>query len=749
MEKRFLRLVSLAAAVCLIAVCFSGCGKKTPAKVSLMKYRDDRYDSDFSGDGVVCENEYLELLWNSSKSSVSFREKSTGNVWGHTPVIDPESGITPTNALKSAVIVYYLDSSNLNEKYAFSSVGAVEGGEVYTNRIDNGLAVTYDFLDYSFSVTVDYVLEGNKFSATVDPRKMSDDGVNYITAVSVMPFMCSVDNDNKTDWLFMPDGSGSVIMPQTTGQMGVDGEAKIYGEDLSVRQYYFESVKQRINMPVFGVSKQSGGLFAVITSGAEQASLCWSMGSSATGYSGIYPRFRLRGYSLEKTPDGFGWTSLNYIKMFDQSVIEHPFKVEYTILSGDKNSLSGMADTYRGYLTEKHGLEKSDAKQTAANYKFIGGIQQKSFVLGLPSTKLFPLTTTDDVKNITSEIKKETGADISVSLEGFGKTGIDVGEVAGGFTVASKLGGKKGLRNLSEYLKKNGISGSVDFDIISLGESGSGFSYGSSAATLTTGPAATFTRYNSVSHGVLNDNFHILSRKLLPEALKKVLNKKDMLGTFGVSFNSLSNTVYSDYSYSDFRNCKNMVSDVKAMLKAVKKQKITVSAAAANDYAACVADVLTDCPVNSSNYDFETYAVPFYQMVFCGYKPMSSTSVNLSGNEKTAILRCVQSGTAPAYTVVANYENTLKDSDHSFIYGSVYKDGKSKFTNGVKKISEYLESINDAGILDYEILSKDVRVTKFTNGVWAVVNFGTTDYESEFGTVPAEGYITGVSANEE
>ena len=107
---------------------------------------------------------------------------------------------------------------------------------------------------------------------------------------------------NETDWLFMPDGSGSIIYPKAVSQMGTDGEEKIYGEDLSVCQYYFESVKQQINMPAFCVSKQGGGLFAAITSGAEQSSLCWNIGSSATGYSGIYPRFRLRGYSLE----GFG-----------------------------------------------------------------------------------------------------------------------------------------------------------------------------------------------------------------------------------------------------------------------------------------------------------------------------------------------------------------------------------------------------------------------------------------------------------
>ena len=739
MKRTLFQIISLVLVICIISLCLSGCGKKAPAKVSLMKYKENRYSSNFTGDGVVCENEYLELLWDSNTYSVSFREKATGNVWGHTPKSAIDEGKGLTYSMKSALAVYYLDANYLGEKYIYSAMGAAEDGEIYTNTIENGLSVTYDFVYNKISVTVDYVLDGNSFSATVDPRKMSDDGKNYITAVSLMPFMCSVKNDGKTDWLFMPDGSGSVIYPKTVSQMGVDGEERIYGEDLSVRNYYFESVKEQINMPVFGVSKQSGGLFAVITSGAEQTSLCWSMGSSDIGYSSLYPKYRIRGYSLEKTPNNFGWTGLNYIPLFDESVVESPFKVEYKILSGDKNSLNGMADTYREYLTEKHSLTKSDAKEVSANYKFIGAVEQKAFVLGVPTTELFALTTTDDVKNIALEIKEKIGGNFSVSLEGFGKTGIDIGEVAGGFTVSSKLGSEKGLKKLAEYLKDNSITGSMDFDIISMGKSGAGYSYKNSAATLTNGPPASFYGYNSVSHGVRDVAYHILSRKLLPEAATKVINKKDMLSSLGVSFNSLSSIIYSDYGYNDFRNCKNMASDVKSILKAVKKQGFRVSAASANDYAACVADVLTDCPTNSSNYDFETYPVPFYEMIFRGYKPMSSKSVNLTSDEQIALLCCVESGVSPSYTVIANYENTLSDSDYSFIYGSVYESRTSRFTDGVNDIAEYLDSIKGAGISDYTVINSDVRVTKFTNGVWAVVNFGDSDCQSEYGTVPARG----------
>lgn len=744
MKKILFRIISFTVIVCIIVLSFCGCGdNKEYLKISLPRYNEDNFSSNFSGDGLVCENEFLELHWNQALKTVSFKDKQTGNFWGQIPQKAIESGANLTNSLKSAVYVYYKDAKTLGEKYAYSFEGAVQNGNVWINKLENGLSVTYDFYEYSFSVTVDYLLDGKKFSAVVDPRKMSDDGKNYITGVSVLPFVCAVENDNATDWILMPDGSGSVIKPITIDQMGVEGMKKVYGEDLAIRQYSFDALKQQINMPIFGVARENGGLLAIITSGAEQASIGWNMGSTAVGYSSIYPFFRVRGYSLEKTPSGFGWTGLSYIKFFDKSVTETVFKVEYNLLDTEEATLKGMADKYRSYLIDTHKLSKSNSEEKAVNYKFIGATVQPSFFLGIPTTKLFSLTTTAQVKEITTEINKAIGSDFSVNLVGFGKTGIDEGEVAGGFEIASKLGGNKGFKELSQYLNKLEVDTFLDFDIVSLAESGSGFSYSKDAATLTNGPNAVFGKMNSVSHGAIQDNYHLLSRKELPQAAIKIINNKEMLAGSGISLNSLSSNIYSDYSYNDFRNCKNMSNDVKAIINAVRKQKISISSASANDYAACVSDVLTDCPVTSSKYDFESYSVPFYQLVFKGYKPMSSVSINLTSDENEAMLTCIESGMSPSYTIIANYDNELKDSNNNFIYGSVYEGQKSSFVDKVKENSDYFSSVKGAEIADYIVISKDVRLTKFNNGVWVIVNYSDADYNSQFGIVSANSFITG------
>lgn len=743
MKKILFRLISTAVVLCLTCACFAGCGSNDNRAIYLPRYNEDAFGSDYYESGVVTENEYWELIWDNSKKLVSFRDKQTGNLWGQIPEKALNSDAFLTNSIRSAVYVYYKEANNLAEKFAYSHEGAVQNGNVWVNEIENGLAVTYDFYEYNFSVTVDYVLNGDTFSTIVDPRKMSDDGVNYITGVSVLPFVCGVENDHPTDWMFMPDGSGAVIKPTTLSSMGVEGEMKIYGDDLSVHQYNYEAVTQEAKMPVFGTVRENGGLVAIISQGAEQSSICWNMGSSAVGYSSVYPFYRLRGYSLEKTPNGFGWTALSHIKYFDESVVESVFQVDYKALTQENANLTGMAEIYREYLEETHGLSESKVQETVANYKFVGATVQPSFFLGIPTTKLFPLTTTKQVKEITEEINKAIGSDFSVNLVGFGKSGIDEGVVAGGFTVASNLGGWNGYADLTKYLKSIGVNSFMDFDVISMAKSGSGFSYNSDAAKAPNKLALTFGTLNTISHAANNDGFHILSRGHLSNAVNKVIGKKNKLSGSGVSFNSLASTIYSDYSYNKYRNCKNMATDVKTMLTAVKAKDILVSSAAANDYAAAVSDILTDCPISSSNYDFQTYSVPFYQMVFKGYKPMSSVAINLTSSEKDSFLACIESGTTPSYTIVANYENELRNSTHTFIWGSVYKNQKSTFVNDVKAASNYFESIKGAKITKYTVINEEVRITEFDNGIRVAVNYGDSDYETELGVVKANSYMMG------
>ncbi len=133
-------------------------------------------------------------------------------------------------------------------------------------------------------------------------------------------------------------------------------------------------------------------MLGVISSGAPSASISWNIGSNDIGYSTVYPSFRIRGFKNIERPENFiTTTTLGNFKVFDKGILTTPVKAEYFVLSGEKASVYGMAEKYRDYLKENFGLERTENKEVDASFKIIGATLQPDFILGIPTTKLFPL----------------------------------------------------------------------------------------------------------------------------------------------------------------------------------------------------------------------------------------------------------------------------------------------------------------------------------------------------------------------
>lgn len=735
--------------VIIISLSMTGCGEEKTVLKTFLSYAEQSFDSDITESGVICENSNWSLMWDNDNKRVSFVEKKTGAVWGQIPqeALEPviqENGIQKKNhpQLESVIQIKYQDPKSFDDVTAYSYTDAVQSGEVYAQKIKNGIKVTYEFSEIEFSVPVLYMLGEDFFRISVNPADISE-GELKIHSVAIAPFLCGMKNDAKDSWFLFPDGSGAVIKPFQSDGVGSLGQKYVYGKDLSYQTYSKENPSEQINLPVFGAKKGENALFAVIASGAEYAALNWNIGSENIGYSSVYPEFRLRGFSFIERPENFvTTTTLGAFKVFSKGIVEKPIVIDYFALSGENADVNGMADCYRNYLIKTKKLDKNSNDEKTATFKYIGATIQPSFFVGIPTEKLFPLTTTEQALSMTEEFVGALGEDINVQLMGFGKTGIDVGEVAGGFAVANKLGGNKGMKDLIKALDGKKINSFMDFDLISFKKSGSGFSK-STAATYHGGQVVKYSSFDTVSKAANQDRFYILSRDSLFIASNKVLEKAEKIGLSGISYSSLSNRIYSDYGEQKYYISGNMANDVFKMYNTAKEKGYKTLSNSANVYAAISSDYISDVPLYSSGYSVTSYDVPFYQMVFKGYRPMSSVSINLCSDKKDALLRCIESGISPSYTLYYNFLNELVTNEHSFIYGSHYSGNKTDIINTVKGIKDYIRSIEGAEIKEYTRLSDNASVTKFSNGVYAVVNMGDTEIVTDYGNVPAKSYITG------
>lgn len=744
------KLYSLVCILVSILIIFSltGCSNgRTNGAVDTLRYNDFSASSDEAISETVCENESFALLWDDSSKQVSFLDKNSGAVWSPAPVGTREteyneSGMPVKNNpnTQSAIIVHYFDPTTLDEKRLFSSTDAVQDGAVYKEKTDNGIRVTYDFMAYEISVPVEFAIEKDHFSVTVQPGQIYDNGESYVTGISVAPFICGIKNNTEGDWLFIPDGSGAIVSADEIDSVGNIGSKSVYGDDAAIQTFYFNSTEKQIYFPVFGVKNGDSALFGIIESGDSQASIAWNIGSKDVKYSSVYPFFRIRGYNMINPPRGFN-SPLTEVQSFSKYINTTPLTVAYYSLSGDEADIFGMAKQYRSYLTKKGLIGNAKASDEKIGVKLIGGVEQKDFVLGVPVTKLYALTTLKDAEEIADILFDKISDGFYFDLVGFGSSGLDSGKPAGGFSIASKLGGNSQLRNFSEQMKKYGVNWFMDFDIISFDKSGGGFSK-KNAAVIPNGQVAWMQSFNTVTRNSNNDRSYLIGREELDSAISRLIKKAENMELYGISLDSLSHTKYSDYNSPKYSACGGMSTDIPEIIEKIKRNGYAFLGDAPNGYVAFSSERIIDAPLYSSNYSFTAYDVPFYELVLKGFSAMNSVSLNLCTDSKDALLRCLEAGISPSFTLTANYCNELISSKHTVIYGSDSEEVIRNITELYDSIKQYMESVSGVTMADYSV-NGDLRVTKFENGVYAVVNYSENDISTIYGIVPAHGWISG------
>ena len=732
---------------CILSL-LTGCSESEKASgTKTLEFSKLQYKENTLTDGEICQNDRFIMSWNDTYRQVVVTDKQSGALYSTIPTdamqieYDSEGYEIMNNLqIESPIMVYYYNAETLSENIAYGSYDAMECGKFFAETVDNGIKITYVFTEQEIAVSVLYRLNEDNFEISVDPKEIYDNGVNFVTGVAVAPFLCSIKNDTKDSYFLIPDGSGAVIEPQTIDLIGRQGGTRVYGEDITINDFTLTSFTEKINMPVFGKKQGDDGILGIITSSAEQAYLNWDIGSSAKRFSSVYPFFRIRGYDIVKRPAGFVM-SLAEIPIFDDYITEEPLSVAYYPLRGEDANYSGMAKTYREYLVKSGQIKKNNQEQVGAAIRILGGINQKTYNFGIPSTELSTLTSISEAEEIARYFDEKINSNILLSLVGFGQSGLDIGEIGAGFKIASKLGKKSDISSLLDFCKGSNIKLFMDFDIVGYNKSGGGFSTSGDAAKSYDGQTVYLDYYNNITRNNSGEgSYMLLGREKLGSAAKKAVDAVKKYGFNGVSLSSLSNTAYSDYSSAGAGVSGDLSTDVAEVLKNCAKDTEIITSNP-SIYAAGNSDYITESPITSSQFDITSYDVPFYQIVLRGYVPMSSTSINISVDYQTAVLKCIESGIAPSFTLSYNYDNSFASSKFSAIPVSCYDGQRDKIVKTVNEINEILEKTSDATISKHEVYENGLRVTEFDNGVTVAVNYSenTADYQGK--QVDANGYI--------
>ena len=745
MNAKIFRFAVLFVCLSVCITMFAGCsgGGRTDL-ASTKSYAEMKPGGNEATDGKICESAGFELYWNDALKQVIFTDKQSGRRYCSLPadiIQAAESGaedISVNANLESPVIVYYYNPSTFTDTTSLASTDAIYGGSIYTELIENGIKVTYDFSQLEIAVPVEYTVSEECFTVTVKPQEIYDGGDNFITGIALAPFLCSAKNDAPESYLFLPDGSGTLLSTATRDRFGESGSQRVYGDDLTINRHTLYSYTKQIHMPVFGAKTGDSAIFGIVTSSAEQAYINWNVGSANIGYSSVYPFFRIRGYNSVKPPARFA--TVAKIDVFDDGISDAPLSVSYYTLNGENADYNGMAELYRNYLIKSGALKRAEnVKTPQLALKILGGLQRKKFTFGIPHTELMSLTTVEAAREMAEFFRDEIEGEIIIELVGFGTSGLDVGEVGGGFKIDSSLGKKSDISDFSAYCKENGINLFLNFDLIGFSKSGSGFSLMTDSAKWPSGQPAYFFLPDNISRKYVGDRYMLLSRGKLEKAVDKAVEATADYGIDGIALESLSYAAYSDYGVNGSEVSSGMSKAVEELFSRAG-ENMEVLSSGANDYAAYSSDCIIDAPLGSSKYDVSACDIPFYEMVFHGYVPLCGESVNLSEDEGDLILRCIEAGVAPTYTLLDYYDSSAVSSEFASLYGAQYAGVRERIVSVSKELDGVISKISGARIVRHRLLSESLRITEYSNGVCTAVNFSDTAQSYNGHEIAAGGY---------
>ncbi len=719
------RLICIIMGVLMMALSFCGCSVESNIQENIpYKTNASQVES-----GIVAKDGDLSLEWNAERCSLAIL-KGDKVIWASMPLsqYNNKGEIGKVEKyLESHLIVNYKSVETNNLASAVSYMSAFENGRIYSYKVENGIRLLYCFDEECFAIPVIYRLIDGSLDVMLENKNIYESG-NQVYSISVLPYSSSVGNLEENR-IFIPDGSG-MVMKCDTNRTKREYSGSVYGDDPAEPSKYKFLYNQNINLPVFAVSsKETNTYCTIIKNGEVGTSINAMAGDTTMGCSYAYATFNIRGAETAQIAQGWGTVSIS--ALYSDISRKGSMGLKISFLDSVEEDFSNVAEYYRNYLIKEKGL-KQIANDRLLYLDIPMALSQKEFIFGIPNNKTVPITTYEQVKNITNDIYENTGISPIVRLSGIQSGGLEVSKIAGGYKTEKVLGNKKALNDLIESSKKLNIELYPDFDITRYNKSSAGFSLKSDSVKSPTKKIATQYFY-SISTGTVEEKeytYNLLSPKKLFVAAEKLVGKLNEIGFDKVSLSSLGYQAYSDYGYEEGYIGADYLYNIKKINEMLAKNKVDIMYENANQYAAVSASHITDVPLYSSGYNVQDEWLPFYQMVFKGYVPMSSESVNLVDDSRTEILRAIQLGIGLKYTVCGSETSNYATSKFSQLLAGNYENSKENIHKTVNEVSNVLKKVQNATIVNFEYVSDNVYTTNFSNGIKITVNYNDFKYEN-------------------
>jgi hypothetical protein len=611
---------------------------------------------------------------------------------------------------------------------AYSLVGIVDDTVKEAELAKLGEAATKSIPAY-FSIPLCYRLQGNDLLVSVDLKDIQGTEGYRLTRVEFLKCFGAT-RAEQDGYVFMPDGSGSIIENDIDANSMDNILIPFYGEELTKMMYSGTMGVSRSPFPVFGVKGGDQSLFAVVENGAAIGGMGAQAHSSYMPYNIAYP------WVTVNIIDTFGFEGVAYA--YYNVLPDVDYTVRYHFLSGEDADYSGMARYYRQYLEQKGALtrrESSKQDTLLLDIELLGSIKKTVNYVGFPIDTHYPVTTFEQAGEIVELLHQGGIPSVDVVYSGIANGGMEQ-KALNKVKFQKELGGIKGFQELESSLASQNDTVYAGLEPMRIWEKGYGIGDTEDVCKLITKVSAQIgnsNRDSSYSWWINPLRYEEITKKFLKE-YEKTGSRKIYLSSVGAYLNGN----YSEKQGMTRQSAQLLTQD---MISEIAGKGYQIKLDMGNDYLLQYADSLINVPTSSSHQRVESYSVPFVGMVLKGYIPFSGYSINQSANSATALLEAIESGAGLNYLLVYDSQLNLQDTNFESLFSANYQIHLQDIIDNWTRLNAQMGDLQNVRIQRHQQVAEDVKCVTYEDGTKIYVNYSKNAYQTEDGTVEALSWL--------
>jgi hypothetical protein len=666
---------------------------------------------------LISENTVFQLYANRETLAFKVLDKRNGYIW-HSNLDEKIEGDrlnkTWTAFADSGISIDVIDQK-VNETRA--SITNAEHTIAF-QKTSEGFQAILTFTETSITITVIVSLNKDGVSVEIPFSGIQEANPEFrIAMMHVYPWFGATRTDSTPGYMFIPDGSGSLIRFQAETKAKNAFYGRYYGDDLGMigSLPYDPTVKRpyKISIPVIGMAhgEKENAYIAIVEKGASYGEFRAHPAGIITNFNFLYNTFVYNeSYFQATNRSGAGVTVLQ------PATNQFDIKIQYRFLAGEESDYVGMARNYQKYLLETGNLIKAieATDDIGIRLEFLGGDYERVLFW----KRMVPMTTVAQMGEILDRLKIKNPEVVYYGWQPLGASSMPPRS----FKLDAGLGDTSQLNDLIAEIESAGGSLYLYLDPQAAFLDEPGYS---ARADL----AMSITNINIFSFNRDKVNF-FRNADSLNRYYSAISNSIRQETKAGLALDGISSNLFSDFKSGHFLNREESIQNYQELLTL---SDTSLAFYLPNDYLFRFMRAYYDIPVSDSGYIYTTDTIPFLQIVFTGYIPVYGAGLNFSSNLQEDLLRQVDYGVWPSYFLTHEITAKILDTKSSWIYTSSINQWAAQIETTYQWLNSLLGPVKGQGIISRQELSQGVFATTYANQKKIIVNY--TDQPFTFGNV--------------